>query len=417
MSPNTSKAIPTRSFNLIIAVFCLFAVSAVNADEVDIPQGGSIQEERAFGGIGMRVDEVTIEVGGEDADLVSVEVDDFQQVDRVVTVLYTISVSEEAEVNDQLSVVLTFVLRIGGGSVSSSVQYTINVLEPPLEADFTGEPRSGIAPLRVNFTDLSSGNIAHWLWEFGDDQTSDSTNPTHIYEEPGRYTVSLTITSPGDEEDTRRYPNYISVLMPPPTIEISADSLDFGDVAIGSADTLILTISNTGDGDLIALARIYERCFRVDNLSEFTVQPDSSLDLSVAFAPNETGELTGHLIIYSNDPENVEIHVYLRGNGYEDNTVENNQSGIVPEVCYLASPYPNPFNSTVSITYHIHRLMHISLGIYDLSGHRLSVLFEGNRQPGIYVTEFTAAGLPSGLYIVRLETQRQILNRKALLVR
>jgi len=167
---------------------------------------------------------------------------------------------------------------------------------------------------------------------------------------------------------------------------------------------LILTIGNSGNGDLIALARVIGRCFRVDNLSEFTVQPDSSLDLSVTFAPNVTGELTEHLIIYSNDPEFEEIRIYLRGNGYEDNSVENNQSGIIPEACYLAIPYPNPFNSTVTITYHIHQLMHISLGICDLSGHRLSVIYEGNRQPGIYVTEFTATGLPSGLYIVRLET-------------
>jgi PKD repeat protein len=42
------------------------------------------------------------------------------------------------------------------------------------------------------FTDASFGEIDYWAWDFGDGSTSDEQNPTHIYEEPGIYFVTLT---------------------------------------------------------------------------------------------------------------------------------------------------------------------------------------------------------------------------------
>lgn len=51
---------------------------------------------------------------------------------------------------------------------------------------------------KVEFTDMSQAtgdNIVGWLWDFGDGQKSNEQNPTHIYEKPGDYTVTLTINS------------------------------------------------------------------------------------------------------------------------------------------------------------------------------------------------------------------------------
>ena len=47
----------------------------------------------------------------------------------------------------------------------------------------------------VAFEDLSVG-AGHWLWEFGDGQTSSEQNPVHLYQNPGIYTVYLTVVSP-----------------------------------------------------------------------------------------------------------------------------------------------------------------------------------------------------------------------------
>jgi glucose/arabinose dehydrogenase/PKD repeat protein len=69
---------------------------------------------------------------------------------------------------------------------------------PPLAA-FTMSPAggSGEAPLEIGFTDGSTPGtrpIASRTWNFGDGQTSTLQNPTHIYQSPGRYTVTLSVT-------------------------------------------------------------------------------------------------------------------------------------------------------------------------------------------------------------------------------
>ena len=47
------------------------------------------------------------------------------------------------------------------------------VIPPAPVANFTATPRTGTAPLAVQFTDASTGTgITNWSWTFGDGQTS-----------------------------------------------------------------------------------------------------------------------------------------------------------------------------------------------------------------------------------------------------
>ena len=63
-------------------------------------------------------------------------------------------------------------------------------VDPP-KADFIATPTRGVAPLTVEFTDQSTGNIASWAWDFDGGGTVDSIeqNPTHAYTVSGAYTV------------------------------------------------------------------------------------------------------------------------------------------------------------------------------------------------------------------------------------
>jgi PKD repeat protein len=80
---------------------------------------------------------------------------------------------------------------------------------PPIP-DFTGLPVSGDALLAVGFTDTSTKNPTSWSWNFGDGNTSTLQNPSHIYENPGVYTVSLTATNAGGPSTVTKN-NYITV--------------------------------------------------------------------------------------------------------------------------------------------------------------------------------------------------------------
>ncbi len=85
----------------------------------------------------------------------------------------------------------------------------VSVNDPPT-ATLTANPASGDAPLTVTFTDLSTGDVTSWDWDFGDGGTSTDQNPVYQYQNAGNYTVSLTVTGPeGSDIETKA--NYISV--------------------------------------------------------------------------------------------------------------------------------------------------------------------------------------------------------------
>jgi PKD repeat protein len=114
---------------------------------------------------------------------------------------------------------------------------------PPV-ADFVGNPTSGCAPLTVNFTDLSTGEIETWDWDFGDGSPhSGAQNPSHQYASAGDYTVTLTVTGPyGSDSEVKT--NYIHVDEAPtaaftgtPTSGCAPLEVDFTDQSTGDITT------------------------------------------------------------------------------------------------------------------------------------------------------------------------------------
>jgi chitodextrinase len=64
-----------------------------------------------------------------------------------------------------------------------------------LAASASADPKSGPAPLSVNFSGRATGGIPPYAykWSFGDGQTSSSQNPSHTYSAPGNFTAILTV--------------------------------------------------------------------------------------------------------------------------------------------------------------------------------------------------------------------------------
>jgi PKD repeat protein len=103
-----------------------------------------------------------------------------------------------------------------GGSASSASSAAGNKPKAEFKAlaiDGTG-PLEGPPPLLVRFTDLSTGSITSWKWEFGDGQTSTDQNPEHKFMLcPGDKklcTVKLTVCGP-DGCTTATKPDYLWV--------------------------------------------------------------------------------------------------------------------------------------------------------------------------------------------------------------
>lgn len=113
-----------------------------------------------------------------------------------------------------------------GGSDTVTKEDYITVTASPV-ADFEGSPVSGTSPLRVDFSDLSTGNPTSWLWDFGDGNTSTEENPQNVYSSVGTYTVSLTVEN-ADGSDSVTKEDYITVT----ASELPDHSLYIGDTAV-----------------------------------------------------------------------------------------------------------------------------------------------------------------------------------------
>jgi gliding motility-associated-like protein len=104
------------------------------------------------------------------------------------------------------------VTNAAGSNTLTKTQY-IKVDDKPV-ADFTAPVTSGCFPLRVNFSDLSTGGsaaITAWEWDFGDGTISTAQNPFHIYTTAGVYAVTLKVTNAGGCSRVVSKPNYIQV--------------------------------------------------------------------------------------------------------------------------------------------------------------------------------------------------------------
>jgi PKD repeat protein len=72
-------------------------------------------------------------------------------------------------------------------------------------ADFIYSPLTPTTDDNILFTDSSTdddGNVVSWAWDFGEGNTSVVQNPSHSFQSPGTYAVSLTVTDDGGASDT-----------------------------------------------------------------------------------------------------------------------------------------------------------------------------------------------------------------------
>lgn len=104
------------------------------------------------------------------------------------------------------------------GCNAMSTQSVIVTAKPYANFYFSGNCKDQI----VSFTDASypngGGNVVDWAWNFGDpasglNNTSNLTDPTHIYSAPGTYNVTLVITNFNNCQDT--IVKAVTVNMPP----------------------------------------------------------------------------------------------------------------------------------------------------------------------------------------------------------
>jgi PKD repeat protein len=270
---------------------------------------------------------------------------------------------------------VSLTITASNGSDTETKTDYIEVFYPVPIADFEGTPTSGNSPLTVNFTDLSSGNIDTWFWDFGDGNSSTDQNPEYIYNSSGLYTVQLIVGGPGGS-DTIVKQDYIIVYNTP--------------------------------------------------VAEFDANPTTGLaPLLVNFTDLSTGDITDWQWAFgdggfSNDknpnheyiePGNYTVSLEVSGPGGNDTEVKIDYIlipvGLNEESQNLVIIYPNPTDNLVNIQFsnQAHRTIHIK----NMSG-RVVISKNTNRKQMI----ISLSKLSSGVYTFEIDDGKSIFTQKVI---
>ena len=77
--------------------------------------------------------------------------------------------------------------------------------------------------------------------------------------------------------------------------------------------------------------------------------------------------------------------------------------GTVPAEFRLNQNYPNPFNPETVIRFSLPSTGYARGAVYDILGREVAIMIDGETVAGNYELKFNAEGLPSGVYIFKLE--------------
>lgn len=236
-------------------------------------------------------------------------------------------------------------------------------------------------PDDVVFTDQSnvaSGSITNWSWDFGDSNTSNQQNPTHNYQTDGTYTVQLTITT--DVNCVDSYQTTVTVHPKPtadytvtpgclgdPTVftdqstinnpgSIAQYEWDFGDLNTSSAanPSNYYAVENTYNVELVVTSG--DGCTDTTT-SIIDVYPSPLLDVAgsdectlddVQFT-NNSSISSGSIDQYDWDfgdsntsSTAAPLHVYAQPNTYTVGLVATSDQGCVSDTFFQVIAYPNP---------------------------------------------------------------------------
>jgi gliding motility-associated-like protein len=130
-----------------------------------------------------------------------------------------------------------------GGECFATDQVDVTVYPLPV-VSFEGDSLIGCSPMPVNFTNLTVPAGANCTWNFGDgNSTIGCDSVFNIFNTPGTYDVTLTVTSNEGCTSSATYADYITVIVPPTAEFIYSP----GYVAVSNTEVQFENLSENAD--------------------------------------------------------------------------------------------------------------------------------------------------------------------------
>jgi PKD repeat protein len=141
-----------------------------------------------------------------------------------------------------LSITALLVLLALPGAVSAGDNVVVSgsILPAAPVAAFSATPLVGVAPLSVEFTDMSTGTVDTWKWEYNDGsgwtEFSTDQNPEKEFTTARPYDVRLTVTNAGGSDDETKTHYIATANVREPLITVQSGTVS-GDLYVSSPHT------------------------------------------------------------------------------------------------------------------------------------------------------------------------------------
>ncbi|MBC7884813.1 MAG: PKD domain-containing protein [Saprospiraceae bacterium] len=204
-------------------------------------------------------------------------------------------ISNEPNPDHTYSAEGTYLVTLRAENECDTVIYSQSVLvQLTPTAGFTSSTTNICAPSTISYYNQSSPSVNSWLWSFdgGNPSTSTEPNPVVSYENPGTYTVSLTVANTVGQDDIVLN-NYITVNTLPETgFQVNIDSV-------------IVALINTGTSATSTNWNVSGNGFNIQLAGEITTfaAPSNGDYEIVQTNSNQCGEI-------SSDTQIVHINIY-----------------------------------------------------------------------------------------------------------
>ncbi|MDK9701262.1 MAG: T9SS type A sorting domain-containing protein, partial [bacterium] len=98
-------------------------------------------------------------------------------------------------------------------------------------------------------------------------------------------------------------------------------------------------------------------------------------------------------------------------------TLLEQESSTLPTKFSLDTPYPNPFNASMQVTFAVPEARQVRISVVDVQGRTIAELVQGTVSAGKHRIMWAPEGVTSGLYFVRMDATDWQAVRKVMYLR
>ncbi len=310
------------------------------------------------------------------------------------TVFSTDSVATTSLAPGNYNITLSVITNAGCEETTTT---SVSLIGSPF-ANFETPTTFGAAPLKIDFTNLSTGGNTY-LWSFGDANNTTSTeqHPTFIFNKIGQYAVTLrTSSTPTCYDETTQL---IEVVNPISSASIIAVTPLAGNDKIN----FVVTIENTGTNSIDSTSNLV---FRADYGTE-VIEPINAL----IYAGKTINYAASYAIASNSNTKSICVDIIDPIKIKLDKSCVN-----ITVAVNISEPYPNPTTGVFKVDVNLESGALIKIRVVNRSGQLvLTKLYEG--EIGLNQLIIDGQVLPQGIYMIEVNAGGKTEQLKASVVR